>query len=319
MPHSEIEEITSPKLQSKPKLGFSIDELVGKRSRSPSPDTRSHAMPYLPPRTTPPTGRFVTMPMQQNRVDVAPVMVDAYSPAFYAGHPGLEHGFPYVGSPCLPPTHQMHPTFPVMLGAETHPVYPWLVSRHGRFFHSRMPGGDASGFLIHPFRKPKRIRTAFSPSQLLQLEHAFEKNHYVVGNERRQLAQNLNLTETQVKVWFQNRRTKHKRQKQEDENCCNPRDSDTSTPKDHSSSLSPSEEEEEEEVEEEEEETSSQDSFSDISAPSLTADKRGIWQPVNFQESSTCGRWNWSAVPFSGTVARRYIMTWPNGMWWGRR
>jgi len=52
---------------------------------------------------------------------------------------------------------------------------------------------------------------------LLKLEQAFEKNHYVVGNERKQLANHLGLSETQVKVWFQNRRTKHKRQKQEDE------------------------------------------------------------------------------------------------------
>ncbi|KAJ9580054.1 hypothetical protein L9F63_004291, partial [Diploptera punctata] len=57
---------------------------------------------------------------------------------------------------------------------------------------------DIPGFLLQPFRKPKRIRTAFSPSQLLKLEHAFEKNHYVVGAERKQLAQSLSLTETQV-------------------------------------------------------------------------------------------------------------------------
>ncbi|KAI0225282.1 Homeobox protein EMX2, partial [Lamellibrachia satsuma] len=44
----------------------------------------------------------------------------------------------------------------------------------------------------------KRIRTAFSPSQLLRLEHAFEKNHYVVGQERKDLAVSLSLTETQV-------------------------------------------------------------------------------------------------------------------------
>ncbi|KZS06490.1 Homeobox protein EMX1, partial [Daphnia magna] len=56
---------------------------------------------------------------------------------------------------------------------------------------------DLAGFLLSPFRKPKRVRTAFSPSQLLKLEHAFEKNHYVVGAERKQLAQSLNLTETQ--------------------------------------------------------------------------------------------------------------------------
>lgn len=55
--------------------------------------------------------------------------------------------------------------------------------------------------LLHgPFaRKPKRIRTAFSPSQLLRLERAFEKNHYVVGAERKQLASSLSLSETQVR------------------------------------------------------------------------------------------------------------------------
>lgn len=55
-----------------------------------------------------------------------------------------------------------------------------------------------SDFLLQPFRKPKRVRTAFSPTQLLKLEHAFESNHYVVGAERKQLAQGLSLTETQV-------------------------------------------------------------------------------------------------------------------------
>ena len=63
---------------------------------------------------------------------------------------------------------------------------------------SCVPGVDAA--YLFPFRKPKRIRTAFSPSQLLQLEHAFEKNHYVVGQERKELAANLNLTETQVRI-----------------------------------------------------------------------------------------------------------------------
>ncbi|CAD6186298.1 unnamed protein product [Caenorhabditis auriculariae] len=72
-------------------------------------------------------------------------------------------------------------------------------------------GEVAAGLFLQPFRKNKRIRTAFSPAQLVQLEKAFDGNHYVVGNERKQLASRLSLTETQVKVWFQNRRTKHKR------------------------------------------------------------------------------------------------------------
>lgn len=63
-----------------------------------------------------------------------------------------------------------------------------------------LAGPELPGFLLQPFRKPKRIRTAFSPSQLLKLEHAFERNHYVVGAERKQLANNLSLTETQVSL-----------------------------------------------------------------------------------------------------------------------
>jgi hypothetical protein len=62
-------------------------------------------------------------------------------------------------------------------------------------------------FLL-PFRKPKRIRTAFSPSQLLKLEQAFEKNQYVVGAERKELAKNLNLSETQVTALFECRVTR---------------------------------------------------------------------------------------------------------------
>ncbi|KAK4326881.1 hypothetical protein Pmani_002627 [Petrolisthes manimaculis] len=63
------------------------------------------------------------------------------------------------------------------------------------------PGPEFPTFLL-PFRKPKRIRTAFSPSQLLKLEQAFEKNQYVVGAERKQLAQSLNLSETQTFPFF---------------------------------------------------------------------------------------------------------------------
>ncbi len=46
--------------------------------------------------------------------------------------------------------------------------------------------------------KAKRVRTAFTPTQLLKLERAFDKNGYLVGEERKQLAVSLNLSETQV-------------------------------------------------------------------------------------------------------------------------
>ncbi|XP_058812536.1 homeotic protein empty spiracles-like [Topomyia yanbarensis] len=113
------------------------------------------------------------------------------------------------GFPPPHPGHLHNPNIP----RDSYPLYPWLLSRHGRnVFPPRFPGS----YLL-PFRKPKRVRTAFSPTQLLKLEHAFENNHYVVGAERKTLAQVLSLTETQVKVWFQNRRTKHKRMQQEED------------------------------------------------------------------------------------------------------
>ena len=59
-----------------------------------------------------------------------------------------------------------------------------------------------TGLFMPSYRKPKRVRTAFSPTQLLRLEHAFEKNHYVVGQERKELSASLNLSETQVNIVF---------------------------------------------------------------------------------------------------------------------
>ncbi|ESO96955.1 hypothetical protein LOTGIDRAFT_79090, partial [Lottia gigantea] len=59
--------------------------------------------------------------------------------------------------------------------------------------------------------RPKRARTLFSGDQLDILEREFHQNQYLVGKERTDLARRLMLSETQVKVWFQNRRTKYKR------------------------------------------------------------------------------------------------------------
>ncbi|XP_043837224.1 homeobox protein not2-like [Dromiciops gliroides] len=58
----------------------------------------------------------------------------------------------------------------------------------------------------------KRSRTVFSSEQLEELEKAFLKQPYLVGTERTQLAKQLHLSETQVKVWFQNRRIKGRKQ-----------------------------------------------------------------------------------------------------------
>ncbi|KAB0802446.1 hypothetical protein PPYR_04632 [Photinus pyralis] len=63
-------------------------------------------------------------------------------------------------------------------------------------------------------RKPRRRRTAFTHAQLAYLERKFRCQKYLSVADRSDVADALNLTETQVKTWYQNRRTKWKRQNQ---------------------------------------------------------------------------------------------------------
>ena len=60
--------------------------------------------------------------------------------------------------------------------------------------------------------KIRRRRTAFTSGQLKFLEEKFRGKKYLTISERTCLANDLGLTDTQVKTWFQNRRTKWKKQ-----------------------------------------------------------------------------------------------------------
>jgi len=63
-----------------------------------------------------------------------------------------------------------------------------------------------------PQEKPRRMRTVFSPQQLERLERHFKVQQYVGSAQRIYIASQLGLSETQVKVWFQNRRIRWRKQ-----------------------------------------------------------------------------------------------------------
>uniref|UniRef100_A0A8C5HYN8 Homeobox protein Nkx-2.5 n=1 Tax=Gouania willdenowi TaxID=441366 RepID=A0A8C5HYN8_GOUWI len=64
-------------------------------------------------------------------------------------------------------------------------------------------------------RRRRKPRVLFSQSQVYELERRFKQQRYLSAPERDHLAGLLKLTPTQVKIWFQNRRYKCKRQRQD--------------------------------------------------------------------------------------------------------
>lgn len=63
-------------------------------------------------------------------------------------------------------------------------------------------------------RQRRKPRVLFSQAQVYELERRFKQQRYLSAPEREQMANVLKLTPTQVKIWFQNRRYKNKKQRE---------------------------------------------------------------------------------------------------------
>ena len=75
-----------------------------------------------------------------------------------------------------------------------------------------------SAYTSFPFVSQKRKRRIlFNQGQIYELERRFKQQKYLSAPERENLANILQLTPTQVKIWFQNHRYKTKKQAKERE------------------------------------------------------------------------------------------------------
>ncbi|XP_058811415.1 homeobox protein MSX-1 [Topomyia yanbarensis] len=91
------------------------------------------------------------------------------------------------------------------------PSFDWLY--YTRYRPPKLPRPQKPGPVK---RTPGRLpRVPFTPSQLGALEEAYKVSTYLSSEEANQLAFSLDLTNTRVKIWFQNRRARDRREKRE--------------------------------------------------------------------------------------------------------
>uniref|UniRef100_A0A8V5FYP7 Uncharacterized protein n=1 Tax=Melopsittacus undulatus TaxID=13146 RepID=A0A8V5FYP7_MELUD len=119
-----------------------------------------------------------------------------------------------------PPPPPPAPPVPGLSGL----TFPWMETTR-RLAKDRLSAAlapfTATRRIGHPYQnrtppKRKKPRTSFSRGQICELEKRFHRQKYLASAERATLAKALKMTDAQVKTWFQNRRTKWRRQTAEE-------------------------------------------------------------------------------------------------------
>lgn len=199
-------------LQPAPLTSFYIDDILGRSgtgtgttsSSSSSSSSSSCSTPVIPTPTLPsPNSSFTSF--------ISPYRAPIYEPTPI--HPALA---PHAAA-ALTATYASGGAY----GGSIYPFHPQQHRSMGDYTQALLrydPLGKPllwSPFIQRPLHKRKGGQVRFSNDQTIELEKKFETQKYLSPPERKRLAKMLQLSERQVKTWFQNRRAKWRRLKQE--------------------------------------------------------------------------------------------------------